>query len=38
AIKGAVKAKGLPISTLIREPAVQLTDEQYAEIQKLLAE
>nr|WP_101616062.1 dihydrodipicolinate synthase family protein [Bifidobacterium margollesii] len=38
AIKGAVKAKGLPISTLIREPAVQLTDAQYAQIQSLLAE
>ncbi|MBT1175984.1 dihydrodipicolinate synthase family protein [Bifidobacterium callimiconis] len=37
AIKGSVKAKGLPISTLIREPAAQLTDEQYAKIQKILA-
>ncbi|PST48527.1 dihydrodipicolinate synthase family protein [Bifidobacterium callitrichos] len=36
AIKGAVKAKGLPISTLIREPAVQLTDAQYAAIQEIL--
>ncbi|PJM74872.1 dihydrodipicolinate synthase family protein [Bifidobacterium simiarum] len=36
AIKGAVKAKGLPISTLIREPAVQLTEDQYAKIQALL--
>ncbi|MBT1173632.1 dihydrodipicolinate synthase family protein [Bifidobacterium sp. MA2] len=36
AIKGAVKAKGLPISTLIREPAVQLTDEQYDRIVAIL--
>ncbi|PWG59127.1 dihydrodipicolinate synthase family protein [Bifidobacterium catulorum] len=35
AIKGAVKAKGLPISTLVREPAVQLTDEQYDTIEEL---
>ncbi|PJM73326.1 dihydrodipicolinate synthase family protein [Bifidobacterium primatium] len=35
AIKGAVKAKGLPISTLVREPAVQLTDEQYETIRQL---
>lgn len=36
AIKGAVKAKGLPISTLIREPAVQLDDRQAAHIQEIL--
>ncbi|PWG59016.1 dihydrodipicolinate synthase family protein [Bifidobacterium catulorum] len=36
AIKGAVKAKGLPISTLVREPAVQLTDGQYANIRAIL--
>ena len=36
AIKGAVKAKGLPVSTLIREPAAQLTDEQYERIQEIL--
>ncbi|MBW3088919.1 dihydrodipicolinate synthase family protein [Bifidobacterium sp. 82T24] len=35
AIKGAVKAKGLPISTLVREPAVQLTDEQFKTIHQL---
>lgn len=38
AIKGAVKAKGLPISTMVREPAVQLTDEQYAKIQSILGD
>jgi 4-hydroxy-tetrahydrodipicolinate synthase len=37
AIKGAVKAKGLDISTLIREPAVQLTDSQYEAISAILA-
>ena len=37
AIKGAVKAKGLDISTLIREPAVQLTDEQYRAVRDILA-
>ncbi|WEV76168.1 dihydrodipicolinate synthase family protein [Bifidobacterium sp. ESL0800] len=36
AIKGGVKAKGLPISTGIREPAVQLTQQQYETIQNLL--
>ena len=36
AIKGAVKAKGLPIDTSIHEPAVQLTDEQYRNIQGIL--
>jgi hypothetical protein len=36
AIKGAVKAKGLPIDTSIHEPAVQLTDEQYRNIQSIL--
>lgn len=36
AIKGAVRAKGLEISTLIREPAVQLTDAQYDRIRELL--
>ena len=36
AIKGVVKAKGLPIDTSIHEPAVQLTDEQYRNIQSIL--
>lgn len=36
AIKGAVKAKGFDIDTAIREPAVQLTDEQYQAIQAML--
>lgn len=36
AIKGAVKAKGLPISTLVREPAVQLTERQEADIKTIL--
>lgn len=37
AIKGAVRAKGLPISTLVREPAIQLTADQYDRINQLLA-
>ena len=36
AVKGGVKAKGLPICTRIAEPAVQLTDEQYAAVEALL--
>lgn len=36
AIKGAVKAKGLDISTLIREPAVQLTAQQYEAVKAIL--
>ena len=36
AIKGAVRVKGLPISTSVREPAVQLTDSQLGEIRTLL--
>ena len=36
AIKGAVKAKGLPIDTSVHEPAVQLTDEQYRTIRAIL--
>ena len=36
AIKGAVKANGLNISTLIREPAVQLTAQQYEAIKAIL--
>jgi 4-hydroxy-tetrahydrodipicolinate synthase len=36
AIKGAVKLKGLPVSTAICEPAVQLTDEQLADISEIL--
>lgn len=36
AIKGAVKAKGLSISTAIREPATQLTNRQYQNIQNIL--
>ncbi|MCO6558142.1 MAG: dihydrodipicolinate synthase family protein [Bifidobacterium sp.] len=36
AIKGGVKAKGLPISTDIREPAIQLTQQQYEAIEELL--
>lgn len=36
AIKGAVRAKGLDISTRIRRPAVQLNGAQYAHIVELL--
>jgi 4-hydroxy-tetrahydrodipicolinate synthase len=36
AIKGAVHVKGLPISTSIREPAVQLTDAQMTRISTIL--
>ena len=36
AIKGAVKAKGLSISTAIREPVTQLTNRQYQNIQNIL--
>lgn len=36
AIKGAVKAKGLSISTAILEPATQLTNRQYQNIQNIL--
>ncbi|MCI1935614.1 MAG: dihydrodipicolinate synthase family protein [Bifidobacteriaceae bacterium] len=36
AIKGGVKLKGLPISTKIQEPAVQLTDEQLHTIESIL--
>lgn len=35
-IKGAVKAKGLPISTDIRKPAVQLTPDQERRIAEIL--
>ncbi|MDF7663796.1 dihydrodipicolinate synthase family protein [Bifidobacterium sp. ESL0763] len=38
AIKGAVKAEGLPICTDIHEPAVQLTDQQMGEIRNLLGD
>ena len=36
AIKGAVRAKGLPISTSIHEPATQLTGDQYRDILNIL--
>lgn len=36
AIKGAVRAKGLDISTRIRKPAMQLTETQYRRIEELL--
>ena len=36
AIKGAVKVVGLPISTAIREPAVQVDDTQLRRIRQLL--
>lgn len=36
AIKGAVKLKGLPISTDIREPAVQVSDDQMEKIKHIL--
>lgn len=38
AIKGAVKAQGLPISTKIFDPAVQLSDQQLAKVKALLDE
>lgn len=37
-IKAAVKAKGLEISTYTKNPAVQLTAEQYQNIKTILAE
>jgi 4-hydroxy-tetrahydrodipicolinate synthase len=37
AIKGAVKLKGLPISTALREPAVQLTGEEMRKISEVIA-
>lgn len=37
-IKASVKAKGLEISTYTTEPAVQLTDEQYVNIRKIVEE
>ncbi|MDR1703010.1 MAG: dihydrodipicolinate synthase family protein [Sporomusaceae bacterium] len=36
-IKASVKAKGLDISAYTKEPSVQLTDEQYANIQEIIA-
>lgn len=36
AIKAAVKAQGLPISTYTREPGTQITEEEYAQVQELL--
>ena len=36
AIKGGVRLKGLPISTKIQEPAVQLSDKQLGSIQAIL--
>ncbi len=36
AIKGAVRAKGLPIDTSIHEPAAQLTGAQYRDILNIL--
>lgn len=38
AIKGAVKVQGLPISTKIFDPAVQLSDQQLAKVKALLDE
>lgn len=37
AIKGAVKAKGLEISTTIAQPAVQLTEEQLRNIEQIIS-
>jgi Dihydrodipicolinate synthase/N-acetylneuraminate lyase len=37
-IKAGVKAKGLDISTYTKNPAVQLTEEQYQSIKTILAE
>lgn len=37
-IKASVKAKGLEISTYTTEPAIQLTDEQYVNIRKIVEE
>ncbi|MDY5132474.1 dihydrodipicolinate synthase family protein [Actinotignum urinale] len=37
AIKGGVKVKGVDISTRIKEPACQLTDEQVGRIKEILA-
>lgn len=37
-IKAAVKAKGLDISTYTKEPAVQLTDDQYVNIENIIEE
>ena len=36
AIKAAVNLKGLPISTLVREPASQVNSEQIEAIRALL--
>lgn len=38
AIKGAVKLKGLPISTAIQEPAVQLSEKQLGVIAAILGD
>ena len=38
AIKAAVNAKGLNISTYIKEPAIQITSEQFERIQEILKE
>jgi len=38
AIKGAVKAQGLDISTYTRAPGLPITDEEYAKIQTILAD
>ncbi|MGX9134877.1 dihydrodipicolinate synthase family protein [Rummeliibacillus sp. JY-2-4R] len=37
-IKGAVKAKGLDISTFTKNPAIKLTDEQYQNIKEIIIE
>lgn len=37
AVKGGVRAKGLPVSTRIARPAIQLTAEQQARIDALVA-
>ena len=36
AIKGAVRLQGLPISTRIREPAMQIDDDQMKQIETIL--
>lgn len=38
AIKAAVKAKGLEISTYVKEPAMQLTSEEYEQIKEIIRE
>lgn len=38
AIKAAVKAQGLDISTYTREPGLPITEEEYAKVQAILAD